>query len=232
MRRRFARRCARATRKPRASWRCVLLRSQSTGWTRGRLEVMVLQCVAERMRGESAEHLLREFATRRQRTAWRACCAICGRLPPSRCATRRGRRRLRLPRIASQPVPAEAQAVVVQSGLLTAKEREVLALLVAQLFEQGDRTSARRRTDDRQVALAAISSASSTWAAAATRCNARECCSSSRRKKSCNDPGGRSARPAMPGTVAIRGFLAWGAVVQDAHIRQTLTNCDRTATVR
>ena len=37
-----------------------LLRSPSAKWTRGRLEVMALQCAADRMRGASAEDLLRE----------------------------------------------------------------------------------------------------------------------------------------------------------------------------
>ena len=114
-----------------ASERAVrLLRSQSTGWTRGRLEVMALQCVAERMRGRSGEPLLREL---RDTAAANGLARLLRDLEPlaleqGRDSARAAPRAIAPNRVA--PRPAEAQAVVVQSGLLTAKEREVLALLV------------------------------------------------------------------------------------------------------
>ena len=107
-----------------------LLRSQSTGWTRGRLEVMALQCAAERMRGRSGEPLLRELL---DTAAANGLARLLRDLEP--LALEQGRDSARAAPRATAPTRvaprlAEAPAVVVQSGLLTAKEREVLALLV------------------------------------------------------------------------------------------------------
>jgi LuxR family maltose regulon positive regulatory protein len=116
-----------------ASERAVaLLRSRGIGWTRNRLEVMALQCVADGMRGAPVEPLLRElretaaasgfarllpdaeaFAAEPVRTAPTAVPARPAAPPPGRIPAR----------------PPEAHPAIVQSGLLTAKEREVLALL-------------------------------------------------------------------------------------------------------
>ena len=107
----------------------VLLRSQSIGWTRGRLEVMVLQWIAERMRGESAEHLLRELE---DTAAANGLARLLRDLRALAAGQAREAARAAAPAIAPKPAPvrpAEAPVVVMRSGLLTAKESEVLALL-------------------------------------------------------------------------------------------------------
>jgi LuxR family maltose regulon positive regulatory protein len=107
----------------------VLLRSQSIGWTRGRIEVMVLQWIAERTRGESAEHLLRELE---DTAAANGLARLLRDLRPLTAGQAREATRAAPPAIAAKPAPArpaQAPLAVMRSGLLTAKEREVLALL-------------------------------------------------------------------------------------------------------
>ena len=106
-----------------------LLRSPSAKWTRGRLEVMALQCAADRMRGASAEDLLREV---RDTAAANGFARLLRELEPlagerARDASPTGRPAI--PPASVSRRTAEVQTAVVQSGLLTAKEREVLALL-------------------------------------------------------------------------------------------------------
>ncbi len=106
-----------------------LLRSQSIGWTRGRLDVMVLQCLAERMRGQPAEQLLRELE---DTVATNGLARLLRDLRPLAAEHVREAVRVAQPAIAPKPAlarPTEAHAYVMQSGLLTAKEREVLVLL-------------------------------------------------------------------------------------------------------
>jgi LuxR family transcriptional regulator, maltose regulon positive regulatory protein len=106
-----------------------LLRSQSVGWTCGRLEVMVLQSMAERMRGASAEHLLRELEETAEANG---LVRLLRDLRPLAAGQAREAPRPAPPAVAPKPTPArsaEAQALIMQSGLLTAKEREVLELL-------------------------------------------------------------------------------------------------------
>lgn len=105
-----------------------LLRSPGIGWTRGRLEVMALQWIGQRMRGEPAEQLGREIEeTARANGLARLLRHLqpfaSGPAPVAGPAA---------PAAAPKPAPArpaQEQAAVVQSGLLTAKEREVLVLL-------------------------------------------------------------------------------------------------------
>jgi LuxR family maltose regulon positive regulatory protein len=114
-----------------ASERAVrLLHSQSIGWTRGRLEAMALQCVADRMRGGSAEPVLRELE---DTAAANGLARLLRDLRPLAAEQARDAARAAQPAISPKAAPArpaEARALVMQSGLLTAKEREVLALLV------------------------------------------------------------------------------------------------------
>ena len=114
-----------------AHGRCVsLLRSPSARWTRGRLEVMALQCAAERMRGGSPEESLAEI---RDMASANGFARLLRELEPLSAGEPRAAGRAATTPIVRTPVaarPAVAPATVVQSGLLTAKEREVLALLV------------------------------------------------------------------------------------------------------
>jgi len=109
-----------------ASAQCVrLLRSPSARWTRGRLEVMALQCAAERLRGGSADDLLREVT---DTAAANGFARLLRELQPLAAE----QARTAATPFAPTPVavrPAETHGSVVPSGLLTAKEREVLALL-------------------------------------------------------------------------------------------------------
>lgn len=106
-----------------------LLRSPSAKWTRGRLEVMALQCAAERMRGGQTDQLLVEL---RVTAAANDFARLLRELQPLDGERPRAAMQTAPPAIAPKPAPVRAtyaQAAVVQSGLLTAKEREVLALL-------------------------------------------------------------------------------------------------------
>jgi LuxR family maltose regulon positive regulatory protein len=107
----------------------ALLRSPCIGWTRGRLDVMVLQCIAERMRGKSAERLLHEVE---HTAAANGLARLLRALQPPAAGQAGEAARSVPPAIAPKAAvtrPADAQATVLQSGLLTPKEREVLALL-------------------------------------------------------------------------------------------------------
>jgi LuxR family maltose regulon positive regulatory protein len=106
-----------------------LLGSQRIGWTRGRLEVMALQWVAERMRGESAEHLRREVE---DTAAANGLARLLRDVRPLAAGQALDVRPAAPHPIAPKSAPAplvQAQTAVMQTGLLTAKEREVLALL-------------------------------------------------------------------------------------------------------
>jgi LuxR family transcriptional regulator, maltose regulon positive regulatory protein len=106
-----------------------LLRSPSARWTRGRLEVMTLQCAAERMGGGSPEESLAEI---RDTAAANGFARLLRELGPLAASEPRAAGRTATTPIVRTPVaarPAVAQATVVQCGLLTGKEREVLALL-------------------------------------------------------------------------------------------------------
>jgi LuxR family maltose regulon positive regulatory protein len=106
-----------------------LLRSPSAKWARGRLEVMALQCAAVRMRGGSPDQLLGEL---RVTAAANGFARLLRELEPLGGEPPSDAIRPPLPAMAPRLAPAhraDLQAAVVQSGLLTAKEREVLALL-------------------------------------------------------------------------------------------------------
>jgi LuxR family maltose regulon positive regulatory protein len=106
-----------------------LLRSPSAKWTRGRLEVMALQCAAERMRGGQTDQLLVEL---RVTAAANGFAQLLRDLQPLDSERPRAANPAPPPAVAPKPAPVHAtyaQAAVVQSGLLTAKERAVLALL-------------------------------------------------------------------------------------------------------
>jgi len=88
-----------------------------------------LVALAERMRGESAEHLLRELE---DTAAANGLARLLRDLRPLAAGQARETTRAAPPAIAPKPAlarPAEAPVAVMRSGLLTAKEREVLALL-------------------------------------------------------------------------------------------------------
>lgn len=113
-----------------ASTQCErLLASPGARWTRGRLEVMALRCAAERMRGESTDDLLAEIT---DTAAANGFARLLRELQPIAAEQARSAIRPVTPQVAARPAappPVEAHESVVQSGLLTAKEREVLALL-------------------------------------------------------------------------------------------------------
>jgi LuxR family maltose regulon positive regulatory protein len=90
---------------------------------------MVLQCIAERMRGKSAERLLHEVE---HTAAANGLARLLRALQPPAAGQAGEAARSVPPAIAPKAAvtrPADAQATVLQSGLLTPKEREVLALL-------------------------------------------------------------------------------------------------------
>jgi len=106
-----------------------LLRSNGIGWARGRLEVMALQFVAERMLGKSADHLRRELE---DVAAANGLVRLLRKLQSPGlgvvCDTRQAAPRVVASTSASAPA-ADVKTAVIQTGLLTVKEREVLALL-------------------------------------------------------------------------------------------------------
>lgn len=107
----------------------TLLRSSSTGCTRARLEVMALQCAAERMRGADADGLLHEL---RDTAAANGFARLLRELEALAPVQRGAEAPTGQAAVAARSIPArsaQVQAAVVHSGLLTAKEREVLALL-------------------------------------------------------------------------------------------------------
>jgi LuxR family maltose regulon positive regulatory protein len=107
----------------------ALLRSHCIGWTPGRLDVMLLQCIAERMRGEPAERQLQEIE---DTAAANGLAHLLRDVSPTAAGQVREASRPMPPATASKSAAAraaDAQVTVVQSGLLTPKEREVLALL-------------------------------------------------------------------------------------------------------
>jgi LuxR family maltose regulon positive regulatory protein len=90
---------------------------------------MVLQWTAKRMSGEGAERLLGEIE---DTASANGLARLLRDLKPAASAQARDAPRAAAPALALRPAPArppEAQAFVVQSGLLTAKECAVLALL-------------------------------------------------------------------------------------------------------
>jgi LuxR family maltose regulon positive regulatory protein len=105
-----------------------LLRSPSAKWTRGRLEVMGLRCLAESGCGRSDEALLREL---RDTASTNGFVRLLRELEPLAIEQARGGASVARPAPPprSTPAPSAKPVAVVQSGLLTAKEREVLALL-------------------------------------------------------------------------------------------------------
>jgi LuxR family maltose regulon positive regulatory protein len=90
---------------------------------------MVLQCLAERMRGQPAEQVLRELE---DTAATNGLARLLRDLRPLAAEQALEAARAAQPAISPKAAPArpaEAHALVMQSGLLTAKEREVLVLL-------------------------------------------------------------------------------------------------------
>jgi LuxR family maltose regulon positive regulatory protein len=105
----------------------AFLGSPGIGSARCRIEVMMLQAMAQRMRGEPAEQLLREIRDTAQANGLVRLLRELG--PP---ATAREAPGAAAPVSAAKRAPAsppEPRAFVMQSGLLTSKEREVLGLL-------------------------------------------------------------------------------------------------------
>ena len=105
--------------------------AKRSGWTRGRLEVMAAAvdrasaCAAESTGAICSREIEDTAAANGLARLLRELQPLAAASRALRMPTRRRRHRAR----AGPPRPAEAQASVVQSGLLTAKEREVLALL-------------------------------------------------------------------------------------------------------